>query len=103
MLANIFLLVINAAAGFITLMLLARFYMQWQRISFRNQLGQFVVSTTDWIVRPLRRVVPGMFGLDMASLLPAWVVPDLMAITGVRLLTSRATSMKRPPSAMPSR
>ena len=78
MLANIFLLVINAAAGFITLMLLARFYMQWQRISFRNQLGQFVVSTTDWIVRPLRRVVPGMFGLDMASLLPAWVVQVLL-------------------------
>lgn len=78
MLANILLLVINAAAGFITLMLLARFYMQWQRISFRNQIGQFVVSTTDWIVRPLRRVIPGVFGLDMASLLPAWVVQVLL-------------------------
>jgi hypothetical protein len=41
----------RTAGGFLTLMLLARFYMQWQRISFRNQLGQFVVSTTDWIVR----------------------------------------------------
>jgi YggT family protein len=78
MLANILLLVIDAAAGFLTLMLLARFYMQWQRISFRNQLGQFVVSTTDWIVRPLRRFIPGMFGLDMASLLPAWVVQVLL-------------------------
>lgn len=78
MLANILLLLINAAGGFLTLMLLARFYMQWQRISFRNQLGQFVVSTTDWIVRPLRRFVPGLFGLDMASLLPAWVVQILL-------------------------
>ena len=78
MLANILLLVINAAAGFITLMLLARFYMQWQRISFRNQIGQFVVNTTDWIVRPLRRFIPGLFGLDMASLLPAWVVQVLL-------------------------
>ncbi|MCB1944291.1 MAG: YggT family protein, partial [Thauera sp.] len=72
MLANILLLVIDVAASFLTLMLLARFFMQWQRISFRNQLGQFVVSTTDWIVRPLRRFIPGLFGLDMASLLPAW-------------------------------
>ena len=80
MLANIFLLVINAAAGFITLMLLARFYMQWQRISFRNQLGQFVVSTTDWVVRPLRRFIPGLFGLDMASLLPAWLVQVLLVM-----------------------
>ena len=71
MLANILLLVIDVAASFLTLMLLARFFMQWQRISFRNQLGQFVVSTTDWIVRPLRRFIPGLFGLDMASLLPA--------------------------------
>ena len=78
MLANILLLVLDAAGGFLTLMLLARFYMQWQRISFRNQIGQFVVSTTDWLVRPLRRFVPGLFGLDMASLLPAWVVQVLL-------------------------
>ncbi len=80
MLANILLLVIDVAASFLTLMLLARFFMQWQRISFRNQLGQFVVSTTDWIVRPLRRFIPGLFGLDMASLLPAWVVQVLLVM-----------------------
>ena len=78
MLTNILLLLVNAAGGFLTLMLLARFYMQWQRLSFRNQIGQFVVTTTDWLVRPLRRFVPGVFGLDMASLLPAWVVQVLM-------------------------
>ena len=78
MLTNILLLLVNAAGSFLTLMLLARFYMQWQRISFRNQIGQFVVTTTDWLVRPLRRFVPGVFGLDMASLLPAWVVQVLM-------------------------
>lgn len=74
MFANILLLIADVVGGFLTLMLLARFYMQWQRISFRNQIGQFVVSTTDWIVRPLRRFVPGLFGLDMASLLPAWML-----------------------------
>ena len=78
MLTNILLLLVNAAGSFLTLMLLARFYMQWQRVSFRNQIGQFVVTTTDWLVRPLRRFVPGVFGLDMASLLPAWVVQVLM-------------------------
>lgn len=80
MLANIVLLVLNAAGGFLTLMLLARFFMQWQRVSFRNQIGLFVVSTTDWVVRPLRRVIPGLFGLDLASLLPAWVVQVLLVM-----------------------
>jgi len=72
MLANVLLLILNTVVGFITLMLLARFFMQWQRVSFRNQIGHFVVTTTDWVVRPLRRFIPGLFGLDMASLLPAW-------------------------------
>ena len=86
MLTNILLLVVNAAGGFLTLMLLARFYMQWQRISFRNPIGQFVVATTDWLVLPLRRFVPGLGGLDLASLLPAWVVQVLVVFValGVR-------------------
>lgn len=88
MLINILLLIIDTAVGFITLMLLARFFMQWQRVSFRNQIGQFVVTTTDWVVRPLRRLIPGLFGLDMASLLPAWAFQTLfvfieMAMRGV--------------------
>ena len=78
MLTEILLLVVNTAGGFLTLMLLARFFMQWQRVSFRNQVGHFVVTTTDWLVRPLRRFVPGLFGLDMASLLPAWIIEVLL-------------------------
>lgn len=85
MLANVILLIVNTAVGFITLMLLARFFMQWQRVSFRNQIGQFVVTTTDWVVKPLRRVVPGLFGLDMASLLPAWVFQTLLVFVELNL------------------
>lgn len=80
MLTSITLLVLDALGSFLTLMLLARFFMQWQRVSFRNQLGMFVVTTTDWLVRPLRRFVPGLFGLDLASLLLAWVVQVLLVM-----------------------
>jgi len=85
MLGNVLLLVLNAAFGFLTLMLLARFFMQWQRVSFRNQIGQFVVATTDWMVRPLRRVIPGLFGFDMASLLPAWILQTLFVFIELSL------------------
>jgi len=67
--ALIFLL--DAVTGFFTLLLLARFFMQLSRVSFANQIGTFVVQLTNWIVKPLRRVVPGVAGLDLASLLPA--------------------------------
>jgi YggT family protein len=85
MLGNVLLLVLNTAFGFLTLMLLARFFMQWQRVSFRNQIGQFVVATTDWLVRPMRRVIPGLMGLDIASLLPAWVLQTLLVFIELSL------------------
>lgn len=85
MLGNVLLLILDTAAGFLTLMLLARFFMQWQRVSFRNQVGQFVVTTTDWLVRPLRRLIPGLMGLDLASLLPAWVLQTLMVFLELTL------------------
>lgn len=71
MLTNTFLMVIDAVAGFFTFLLLARFYMQWARVSFHNPLGLFVLKTTDWLVLRLRRVVPAAGALDLSSLLPA--------------------------------
>ena len=71
MLTNLLLLILEAVSGFFVILLLMRFYMQWLRVSFRNQLGRFVVATTDWIVQPARRFIPGVFGLDLPSLLAA--------------------------------
>lgn len=73
MLAQIVLFILDTVCGFLTLALLVRFALQWARASFRNPLGQFIVAVTDWMVRPARRLVPGLFGLDLASLLLAWL------------------------------
>jgi YggT family protein len=73
-------LLIQTAFGFFVYALLLRFYMQWLRAPFRNPVGQFVSALTDWVVRPARRVVPGLFGLDLASILIAWIVEALMLV-----------------------
>jgi YggT family protein len=73
MLIQILLFVLDTVCGFFTLALLVRFTMQWARAPFRNPLGQFIVAVTDWMVRPVRRLIPGLFGLDMASLFLAWL------------------------------
>lgn len=57
-----------------------RFYMQWARVSFRNPFAQFIVKVTDFAVRPLRRVLPGLFGLDLSSLLLFFVAEWLMVL-----------------------
>lgn len=74
MLSQIVSLVVGTVVDLFCLVLLIRFVLQWARASFRNPVGQFVIAVTDWAVRPARKVVPGLFGLDLASLLLAWLL-----------------------------
>jgi YggT family protein len=74
MLLSLFTLVIGTICDLLALAFLARFAMQWLRVPFRNPLGRFVLALTDWAVLPVRKLVPGLFGLDLASLLLAWLV-----------------------------
>jgi YggT family protein len=77
MLIRILLFLVEAAASLLSFAFLARFVLQWARASFRNPLGQFVIAITDWAVKPARRVIPGLWGLDLASLLLAWLVQGM--------------------------
>ena len=67
-------LVVDFVGGFFVLMFLLRFYFQLLRVPFRNQAGEFVIATTNWMVKPARRVIHSLLGMDMASLLCAWVL-----------------------------
>lgn len=53
---------------------LLRLYMQYHRVPFGNPLGRFVFAITDWIVMPLRRVVPSFKRWDLASAVAAWLL-----------------------------
>ena len=81
--AGLFLL--DALIGFLTIALLLRFYMQAFRVSFRNQVGAFVVQLTNWLVMPLRKVLPGLFGLDLASVLPAYLLQVLLLLSLIHI------------------
>lgn len=74
MLAQILEFLIDTASSFLVFLLLARFHFQWLRISFRNQVGEFIIVLTNWLVLPARRVLPGLTGLDLPTLLIAWIV-----------------------------
>lgn len=73
MLTQILSLLLGTATGLLTVAFLARVWMQWARAPFRNPVGQFVLVFTNWAVLPLRRIVPGLFGIDLASVLAAWL------------------------------
>ncbi|MGH8670227.1 MAG: YggT family protein, partial [Burkholderiales bacterium] len=77
MLAQIATLLVDTVVAFFVFLLLARFHFQWLRVPFHNPLGEFVLVTTSWCVRPARRVIPGLAGLDLPTLLLAWVLQAL--------------------------
>jgi len=77
MFAQIGVFLVDTVASFFVFVLLARFHFQWLRVPFRNPVGEFVLATTNWLVMPVRRVVPGLAGLDLATLLLAWLVQAL--------------------------
>jgi YggT family protein len=61
---------------------LLRFVLQLVRANFYNPLCQFAVKATQPLLKPLRRIIPSMFGLDMSSLVLAILVQlALMALT----------------------
>lgn len=95
MLYQIVSLLLEVAAGLLTGTCLLRLYMQHQRIpmSLRsgNPIGRFIFALTDWIVLPLRRVVPAVGSWDMASLLAAFLL-QLAQFTVLWLLAGLAAN-----------
>ena len=66
--------------GLFALALLLRFFLQWLRAPARNPLAYFLSALTDWIVVPARRVIPGLWGLDLATLLLAWLTEVVLIL-----------------------
>ncbi len=67
-------LIVDTAASVLGAVLLLRFWMQAIRVRPPASVAQFTFTLSDWLVKPLRRVVPGAGGYDWASLLGAFLV-----------------------------
>ncbi|WP_339430351.1 MULTISPECIES: YggT family protein [unclassified Pseudomonas] len=74
--------VLQTLGSLYLLIVLLRFVLQLVRANFYNPLCQFVVKATQPLLKPLRRIIPSVFGLDMSSLVLAILVQlALMALT----------------------
>ena len=63
--AGLFLL--NIVFGLYIFAVLLRFLLQLTRADFYNPIAQFLVTVTNPPLKPLRRVIPGLYGIDLAS------------------------------------
>lgn len=104
---NPLVFLIQVLFGLYLLVVLLRFLLQIVRADFYNPISQFIVKATSPLLKPLRSIIPGFGGLDLSSLMLAWLVkfveiflvllvsgkgimliyPMLMAIPGLLELT----------------
>lgn len=59
------------------MILIMRFWLQWVKADFYNPLSQFIVKVSNPLVIPLRKVTPGLGGLDIATLVVAYIIATL--------------------------
>jgi len=77
--------IIQTLGSLYLLIVLMRFILQLVRANFYNPLCQFVVKATQPLLKPLRRVIPSLFGLDMSSLVLALLLQILLFVVVLTL------------------
>jgi len=88
---SIVMLIVDAIATLLGGALLLRFWMQAIRVRPPASVAQFTFQLSDWLVRPLRRIVPGVGGYDWASLIGAFLI--VLLATSVLLLAGLSPQM----------
>jgi len=81
---------ISTVFDLFALMVAIRFMMQATGADYYNPIAQAVVKITDPLLRPLRKIIPGFKGLDMASLLLCFLVLLAKLLVVTKLLGLRA-------------
>jgi len=73
-------LLVNAIGSLVLLIVMLRFLLQLVRADFYNPISQMIVKFTNPMLIPLRRIIPGFGGIDVASLVLAFVVQYVIAV-----------------------
>lgn len=84
-LANFLLFVVGIVFGVLIFTVLLRLILQIVRADFYNPISQFLMRLTNPMLLPLRRIIPGLFGIDMAAVF-LLVVLEAIEITATHLI-----------------
>jgi len=76
-LTNPLVFLVQTLFGLYTLVVLLRFLLQLVRADFYNPISQFIVKATAPPLRPLRRLIPGFSGIDLSSMVLAWLLKSV--------------------------
>ncbi len=79
-LTQVAIFLINIVFNFYISLVLLRFLLQWVKADFYNPYCQLLIKLTNFFLVPLRRVIPGFFGLDIAALVLIFLLQAIQVI-----------------------
>jgi YggT family protein len=74
--------IVDTLLWLLTLAFVLRLLFQWARADFRDPMADAIVHITNWLIMPLRKVLPPIGKIDTAT------VVAVLAIASVRTLTN---------------
>jgi len=85
--ADIGIYVIRTLGSLYLMLVVLRFLFQLVRADFYNPISQFVAKATNPLLMPLRRLIPGLMGMDLAAVVLAlaiqWLLIQLILVLSV--------------------
>jgi YggT family protein len=91
---------LKTVTDFFCVLLILRLMLQWRRVSFASPFGGFVLKLTNWAVLPLRRLIPGVGGIDWASLVVAFAAQFAFVLLVFALIGAPTTMYFNPAAGM---
>lgn len=87
---EILIYIVDTIGMLFLLFVILRFLLQLARADFYNPISQATQKITNPLLKPLRRIIPGIFGIDLASIVLAITVQvaigELIALIWVQSL-----------------
>ncbi len=80
---NPIIFLIQVVIGTFALFAMLRFLLQAVKADFYNPLSQFIIKITNPILNPLRKIIPNLGRIDIASIIIVWL---LLAIEAILIL-----------------
>ncbi|MFA7666159.1 MAG: YggT family protein [Burkholderiaceae bacterium] len=73
-------LLVETLSSLLATACLLRAYMNRIGLGARNPIGQFILAITDWLVQPIRRLLPARGRIDWASIAAGFIIALLLAL-----------------------
>jgi len=77
---NVGLFLIEVIFSLFTYAVLVRLFLQLVKADFYNPFCQLIIRITNPFLKPMRRVIPGFFGVDCAAIILAYITIMLQLI-----------------------